>query len=97
MILLITPIISSTYSSGHIAVYRCLRCREWRRIPAPQGGYVRLLHFADLHLDTPFRWAPPEVARARRRYPQPIRLLPRRRGRLARIFGSWRAGRGPRT
>lgn len=28
---------------------------------------MRLLHFADLHLDTPFRWAPPEVARARRR------------------------------
>jgi DNA repair protein SbcD/Mre11 len=27
---------------------------------------VRLLHFADLHLDTPFRWAPPGVARARR-------------------------------
>jgi exonuclease SbcD len=24
---------------------------------------VRLLHFADLHLDTPFRWAPPDVAR----------------------------------
>jgi exonuclease SbcD len=30
------------------------------------GHVVRLLHFADLHLDTPFRWAPPEVARARR-------------------------------
>jgi 3',5'-cyclic AMP phosphodiesterase CpdA len=28
---------------------------------------MRLLHFADLHLDTPFRWAPPDVARARRR------------------------------
>jgi DNA repair protein SbcD/Mre11 len=28
---------------------------------------MRMLHFADLHLDTPFRWAPPEVARARRR------------------------------
>lgn len=28
---------------------------------------MRLLHFADLHLDTPFRWAPREVARARRR------------------------------
>jgi DNA repair protein SbcD/Mre11 len=27
---------------------------------------VRLLHFADLHLDTPFGWAPPELARARR-------------------------------
>jgi exonuclease SbcD len=27
---------------------------------------VRLLHFADLHLDTPFRWAPRELARARR-------------------------------
>jgi exonuclease SbcD len=27
---------------------------------------MKLLHFADLHLDTPFRWAPPEVARARR-------------------------------
>lgn len=28
---------------------------------------MRLLHFADLHLDTPFRWAPVEVARSRRR------------------------------
>lgn len=27
---------------------------------------MRLLHFADLHLDTPFTWAPTEVARARR-------------------------------
>ena len=27
---------------------------------------MRFLHFADLHLDTPFRWAPPELARARR-------------------------------
>lgn len=30
------------------------------------GHVVRLLHFADLHLDTPFCWAPREVARARR-------------------------------
>jgi DNA repair protein SbcD/Mre11 len=28
---------------------------------------MRLLHFADLHLDAPFAWAPPEVARLRRR------------------------------
>jgi DNA repair exonuclease SbcCD nuclease subunit len=28
---------------------------------------VRILHFADLHLDTPFRWAKPEQARKRRR------------------------------
>jgi len=28
---------------------------------------VRLLHFADLHLDTPFAWARPETARLRRR------------------------------
>jgi DNA repair exonuclease SbcCD nuclease subunit len=28
---------------------------------------MRLLHFADLHLDTPFRWAPVDLARARRR------------------------------
>jgi exonuclease SbcD len=28
---------------------------------------MQLLLFADLHLDTPFRWAPVEVARARRR------------------------------
>jgi DNA repair protein SbcD/Mre11 len=28
---------------------------------------MRLLHFADLHLDAPFAWARPEVARARRR------------------------------
>ena len=28
---------------------------------------MKLLHFADLHLDTPFRWAPPGVARSRRR------------------------------
>lgn len=27
---------------------------------------MKLLHFADLHLDTPFRWASPELARARR-------------------------------
>ena len=27
---------------------------------------MKFLHFADLHLDTPFRWAPPELARARR-------------------------------
>jgi DNA repair protein SbcD/Mre11 len=27
---------------------------------------MRLLHFADLHLDTPFRWAGPELARRRR-------------------------------
>lgn len=27
---------------------------------------MRFLHFADLHLDTPFRWAPPELARTRR-------------------------------
>lgn len=27
---------------------------------------MRLLHFADLHLDTPFRWATPELARTRR-------------------------------
>lgn len=30
------------------------------------GAVVRLLHFADLHLDTPFRWASPELARTRR-------------------------------
>jgi DNA repair protein SbcD/Mre11 len=28
---------------------------------------VRLLHFADLHLDAPFAWASPEAARVRRR------------------------------
>ena len=28
---------------------------------------MRLLHFADLHLDAPFAWAPPETARQRRR------------------------------
>ena len=28
---------------------------------------MRLLHFADLHLDAPFAWAPPETARLRRR------------------------------
>jgi DNA repair exonuclease SbcCD nuclease subunit len=28
---------------------------------------MRLLHFADLHLDSPFTWAGPEVGRARRR------------------------------
>jgi DNA repair protein SbcD/Mre11 len=27
---------------------------------------MKLLHFADLHLDAPFRWAPPDVARSRR-------------------------------
>jgi exonuclease SbcD len=28
---------------------------------------VKLLHFADLHLDAPFAWAPPQTARLRRR------------------------------
>jgi DNA repair exonuclease SbcCD nuclease subunit len=28
---------------------------------------MKLLHFADLHLDTPFCWAPPDVARSRRK------------------------------
>jgi DNA repair protein SbcD/Mre11 len=28
---------------------------------------MKLLHFADLHLDTPFRWAPTNLARSRRR------------------------------
>ena len=28
---------------------------------------MRLLHFADLHLDAPFAWARPEIARLRRR------------------------------
>jgi exonuclease SbcD len=28
---------------------------------------MRLLHFADMHLDTPFRWASPGLARSRRR------------------------------
>lgn len=28
---------------------------------------MKLLHFADLHLDTPFRWAPVDVGRSRRR------------------------------
>jgi DNA repair protein SbcD/Mre11 len=28
---------------------------------------MKLLHFADLHLDSPFRWAPADLARARRR------------------------------
>lgn len=28
---------------------------------------MRLLHFADLHLDAPFAWAPPEASRLRRR------------------------------
>ena len=28
---------------------------------------MRLLHFADLHLDAPFAWARPETARLRRR------------------------------
>src|SRR5207244_13459497 len=28
---------------------------------------MKLLHFADLHLDAPFAWAPPEAARLRRR------------------------------
>lgn len=34
--------------------------------PPARGSAVKLLHFADLHLDTPFRWASPKVARARR-------------------------------
>jgi DNA repair exonuclease SbcCD nuclease subunit len=30
------------------------------------GEKMRLLHFADLHLDTPFAWASPQLARSRR-------------------------------
>ncbi len=30
------------------------------------GGIVKILLFADLHLDTPFQWAGPDLARARR-------------------------------
>lgn len=38
------------------------------RMPLAIGGAnLRILHFADLHLDTPFCWAPPAVARVRRR------------------------------
>jgi len=32
----------------------------------PAGVTFRLLHFADLHLDAPFAWAAPEIARRRR-------------------------------
>src|SRR5512139_545803 len=32
-----------------------------------QEGPVRLLFFSDLHLEAPFAWAPPEIARDRRR------------------------------
>jgi len=28
---------------------------------------MKLLHFADLHLDAPFAWASPDTARSRRR------------------------------
>jgi predicted MPP superfamily phosphohydrolase len=46
---------------------RCpLKVEEPAKVQHP-GDIVKLLHFADLHLDTPFRWAPREVARARRR------------------------------
>jgi DNA repair exonuclease SbcCD nuclease subunit len=34
--------------------------------PTVSGATMRLLHFADLHLDTPFRWATPELTRSRR-------------------------------
>ncbi len=33
----------------------------------PARVSYRVLHFADLHLDAPFAWAPPEAARLRRR------------------------------
>lgn len=35
-------------------------------LKSTMGIAVRVLHFADLHLDTPFRWASPELARSRR-------------------------------
>ena len=41
---------------------------------------MKFLHFADLHLDTPFRWATPELARSRR---QALRQTLRRICRLA--------------
>jgi DNA repair protein SbcD/Mre11 len=43
----------------------------------PARVSYRVLHFADLHLDAPFAWAPPEAARIRRR---------NRRGTLTRIL-----------
>ena len=33
----------------------------------PDADSMKLLHFADLHLDAPFAWASPETARSRRR------------------------------
>ena len=48
----------------------------YRALPS-RGATVKLLHFADLHLDAPFAWAPPETARLRRR---------NRRGVLVRIL-----------
>lgn len=43
---------------------------RWRS-PAPRargrdGATLKLMLFSDLHLDTPFKWAGPELARARR-------------------------------
>jgi DNA repair protein SbcD/Mre11 len=37
------------------------------RVGYPDANSMKLLHFADLHLDAPFAWAPPETARLRRR------------------------------
>lgn len=45
---------------------------------------MRLLHFADLHLDTPFLWAPREVAQSRR---QGLRTTLQRICRLADQLG----------
>ena len=36
---------------------------------------VKFLHFADLDLDTPFRWASPELARSRRQALRDDRFL----------------------
>lgn len=38
----------------------------YRAFPS-EDATVKLLHFADLHLDAPFAWAPPGTARLRRR------------------------------
>ncbi len=36
------------------------------------GVHMKLLLFSDLHLDTPFRWAGPALARARRHASPPV-------------------------
>ena len=62
--MLIRPIrsyvLSSSYSKSRSG-------NDTKSVQLPRGAEMRLLHFADMHLDTPFKWASLGLARSRRR------------------------------